>query len=81
MYYEAIHFLIFTGGEGFQLGNAFEFVRIIIGVFYFLLPLPTPENSEIKVTVKLTGSTVVVLFLYFFCSFDMFIEIDSVSST
>ena len=43
---------------GFQLGNAFEFVRISIEVFYFRFPLPTAKNSEIKVTVKLTGSTV-----------------------
>ena len=51
-------FFIFTGGEGFQLGNAFEFVRKIIEVFLFSLPFTYCKNSEIKVTVKLTGSTV-----------------------
>ena len=40
---------------GFQLG---EFGRIIIEVFLFSLTFTYPENSEIKVTVKLTGSMV-----------------------
>ena len=35
-------FFIFTGGEGFQLG---EFVH---NVFLFLLPFTYWENSEIK---------------------------------
>ena len=43
------------GGEG---SNAFEFACIIIEVFYFRFHLATYlENSEIKVTVKLTRST------------------------
>ena len=45
--------------EGFELGNAFESVCIIIEVFLFLLPFTYHKNSKIKVTVKLTGSTVV----------------------
>ena len=53
------HFLFsLGGGEGFQLGNAFEFVCIIIEVIFWL-PFTYHENSEIKVTVKLTGSMVV----------------------
>ena len=45
-------FFIFTGQGGI---SALEFVRIIIEV---LLSFTYHENSEIKVTVKLTGSTV-----------------------
>ena len=41
---------------GFQLGNAFEF---LFEVFLFLLTFTYRENSEIKVTVKLTRSMVV----------------------
>ena len=52
-------FFIFTEGEGLQLGNAFEFV---LKFFYFFLPFTYRQNSEIKVTVKLTGSTVFCLF-------------------
>ena len=33
---------------GFQLGNAFEFVRIIIEVFYFRFPLPTEKIVKLK---------------------------------
>ena len=52
-------FFIFTGGEGFQLDNAFEFVHIIILNFFLIsLPFTYHKNSEIKVTVKLTGSMV-----------------------
>ena len=41
-------FYIFTGGEGFQLGNVFELVHIIIEVF-FCFPLPTMKSdSEIN---------------------------------
>ena len=48
-------FFIFAGWEGISV---FEFVHKIIEVFYFRFPLPTAKNSEIKVTMKLTGSTV-----------------------
>ena len=41
-------FFIFTEGEGFQLGNAFEFVYRIIEVFYFHLPLPTLKIAKLK---------------------------------
>ena len=41
-------FFIFIGREGFQLGNAFEFVGIIIEVFYFRLPLPTAKIAKLK---------------------------------
>ena len=41
-------FFIFTGGEGFQLGNAFELVHIIIEDFYFRLLLPTAKIAKLK---------------------------------
>ena len=43
-------FFIFTEGEGLQLGNAFEFVLKFFFIFTYR------QNSEIKVTVKITGS-------------------------
>ena len=48
-------FFIFTEREGFQLGNAYGFL--------FSLTFTYCENSEIKVTVKLIGSTVLNLVL------------------
>ena len=48
-------FFIFAGRERFQLGNA---SYIIIEVFLFWLSFTYHQNSEIKVTVKLIGSTV-----------------------
>ena len=55
MYYEAIHVFYFRWrGEIF----VFEFVHKIIEFFLFSLSFTYRENSEIKVTVKLTGSTV-----------------------
>ena len=44
----------------------FNYAVIIIEVFlFYCFPLPTPKNSEIKVTVKLSGSKVVYYQLQF----------------
>ena len=42
---KAIHVFYFhCVGEGFQLGNAFEFVCIIIEVFFIFAPLYLPQK-------------------------------------
>ena len=55
-------FFIFTERGGISIRECF---LIIIKVFLFSLSFTYRENSEIKVTVELTGSTVLYKYVMF----------------
>ena len=58
LYYEAIHVFYFHCRGGISIR---QYCMYNYGSFLFSLPFTYRENSEIKVTVKLTGSTVVLI--------------------